>query len=56
MKRNEVAQKIIDHYQMGNITFLEAIRTIFDRIEQGTISNDDAEKAIRRISKIKLPQ
>lgn len=52
---NEEAKKVIDHYQYGNISFLEAVQVIINKATFDKITKEEAEKAIKQISRIKLP-
>ena len=52
---NEEAKKVIDHYQYGNISFLEAIQVIINKATFDKITREEAETAIKQISRIKLP-
>lgn len=48
-------EKIINNYQYGNITFLEAVSCIMNRYNNDILTKDEATAAIKKISKIKLP-
>lgn len=51
---NEEAKKVIDHYQYGNISFLEAVQVIINKATFDKITREEAETAIKQISRIKL--
>ena len=53
-KVNPEIQKIMNFYQYGNISFLEAVSAIMNKFEMGMINSEEAENAIRKISRIKL--
>lgn len=53
--KNEKIQTIKNYYQYGNISFLEAVDAILKGFETGLIASDEAELAIKQISRIKLP-
>lgn len=52
---NEEAKKVIGHYQYGNISFLEAVQVIINKATFDKITREEAETAIKQISRIKLP-
>lgn len=52
---NEGIKKVINHYQYGNILFLEAVQAIINMKDNGKATKEEAEAAIKYISKIKLP-
>ena len=52
---NEEIKNVIDHYQYGNISFLEAVQVIINKATFDKITREEAETAIKRISRIKLP-
>ena len=54
-KYTEEVQEIINHYQYGNIMFIEAVQCIINKCVLDKITRDEAEKAIKQISRIKLP-
>lgn len=52
---NERIQKVKRYYYSGNISFLEAIKSIMNGFESGELASDEAELAIKQISRIKKP-
>ena len=55
VSENERIQRTKNYYQYGNTSFLEAVKSIMSGFESGEIASDEAELAIRQISRIKLP-
>lgn len=53
--KNERTQKIVDAYQYGNITFLEAVQAVMNMHSVEEITSDEAALAIKQIGRIKLP-
>lgn len=51
---NEEAKKVVDQYQYGNVSFLEAVQAIVNKATFDKITREEAETAIKQISRIKL--
>ena len=52
---NEEAKKVINQYQYCNVSFLEAVQAIINKAMFDKITREEAETAIKQISRIKLP-